>query len=275
MYLAIDVGGTNTRIAISQNLDNPTLLKTATIKTTNNYQKDLINIESTARSLCENNILAIGLGIPGVINPEKTGLELAPNLSSWNGKSTKRDFENIFGCPTYLDNDARVAALGETVFGYGKSRDFIFIVWGSGIGGTQVIHLRGNLNLFSFEPGHQIIRRGGIYSSSGQYGDLEAYVGGKWIKKLYDIDAQSLNEDQWLEVINNFAQGIINIVAIRPTDLIIFTGGVAINQAERIKQLHDKVAKELKIYPTPEMILSKYGQEIGLYGGLALIKVNS
>lgn len=68
----------------------------------------------------------------------------------------------------------------------------------------------------------------------------------------------------------------MNIILMRPAKLIILSGGIAINQPERLArivvQIKNVLKKRLKVYPVPEIRLSKYGEEIGLCGALALIK---
>ncbi len=124
-------------------------------------------------------ITCAGVGSPGLIAPE-SGVVVgnAENLCEWNDTPIKQELEAMSGCSVFVDNDANLAALGESVFGAGKQeRVVICLTLGTGIGGGIVIDNKiyhGKSNLGS-EMGHIIIQTGGRACTCGQNGCLEAY----------------------------------------------------------------------------------------------------
>lgn len=132
-------------------------------------------------------INSVGVGSPGLIDPEN-GVVLgnAENLCEWNGTPIKQELEAASGCSVFVDNDANLAALGESVFGAGKEeRVVICLTLGTGIGGGIVIDntvYHGKSNLGS-EIGHLIVETGGRPCTCGQNGCLEAYCSATGIVK--------------------------------------------------------------------------------------------
>lgn len=274
MYIAVDIGGTNIRIAASESLDTPKLITSTVFNTSGQYEKDLAEIINTIRTIGDDQIHGIGVGLPAIFDETKSKILQCPNLPSWNGKPLQNDLLETFSNPVVLENDASIAALGEGLYGFGKKDNFLFIIWGTGIGGTSVRHIDESIDISPSEPGHQIIQWDGPPCGCGQHGCLEALCSGRWIERNYGAPAEVLSDQAWEKVVEHFAQGMINLISIHPTKLIIFGGGVASRQPERIKQIHEIVKQRLHIFSLPEMKISKYGKEIGLYGAIGLQKQN-
>ena len=85
-------------------------------------------------------VTAIGLGLPGPLDAARTTLLRAMNLGveSWEVPAA---LEPAFpGIPKRLENDVRVAALGEVRLGAAKGERLVVAIWvGTGIGGAVVL----------------------------------------------------------------------------------------------------------------------------------------
>lgn len=85
-------------------------------------------------------VAALGLGLPGPLDAERTTLLRAMNLGveRWEVASA---LEPAFpGVPKRLENDVRVAALGEARLGAAKGERLVVAIWvGTGIGGAVVL----------------------------------------------------------------------------------------------------------------------------------------
>ncbi len=272
MYVGIDVGGTNIRIASFEELNPSGKRKVIELKTLNHYVKDFNNICKVISDLTKYQVSGIGIDIPGVLNKAKTQILNANNLKSWQGQSIKNDLENKFNCKVVLENDATTAALGEALFGKGVGKDFLFIIWGTGIGGTFVHLINNQVYTISSELGHQIVEWGGVLDTCGQKGCLEVYCGGKGIEKRYGKPAKDLTENEWKEVEQYFAHGLLNILTIYPSELVVFSGSVALNQKNRLANIETIIRDRLKIFHVPKLLLSQYGNDVALYGALGLLK---
>jgi len=274
MYIAIDIGGTNIRIAKAYTLGGD-FKKQKKISILNNYLKDLENIKKIITKFSENNekMEAIAIGIAGKLNKDKSKSLDLPNLSDWSGKEIKKDLQSAFDCPVYLEDDAVIAGLGEAEKTKVKN-DFIFLIWGTGFGGTEISFVNGKMKYFPFEPGHEIIiNKNGREGACGHKGDLESYVGGASLEKYYGKKGKELTKEEWDEVLGSLAKGLIILRKAHPYNKVIFGGGIAINNPYKIEILKNILSSEYDF--KPEINISKLGDDVGLIGALALIKINS
>ena len=123
----------------------------------------------------ERPVFGIGLGIPGLVDNETGTLLFAPNLG-WRDVPLQQMLEGAFNIPVYVDNEANLAALGETYFGAGQDSDFVlYVVSGVGLGGGIVLNggLLAGSSGFAGEVGHMTIDPGGLRCNCGNYGCWE------------------------------------------------------------------------------------------------------
>ncbi|PIE86676.1 MAG: glucokinase [Bacteroidetes bacterium] len=177
--LGIDIGGTNTVFGICSQQGE--ILYESSVHT-----RTVLSPEGLAKSihdhLEEKNLLncirAIGIGAPNGNNLSST-IEFAPNLP-WKGIIPLGEiFENAFGVPVSLTNDANAAALGEMVFGNAQDlKHFVTITLGTGLGSGIIVN--GELiyghDGFAGEYGHIQVIPDGRLCGCGRKGCLETYV---------------------------------------------------------------------------------------------------
>lgn len=128
-------------------------------------------------------LTAVGIGAPGTIDPEAGTVSSSPNLPGFQGLEAvplgAMVSQALGGVPVKLDNDVRVAILGEWKRGAGRGYRHLLGVWvGTGVGGGLV--LDGALyegQGAAGEIGHMIVKPGGRVCSDGRRGHLEAYAG--------------------------------------------------------------------------------------------------
>jgi|Deesub1362B_J571_1020462.scaffolds.fasta_scaffold01435_6 glucokinase len=129
-------------------------------------------------------IRGIGIGAAGQVD-FKTGVVIdPPNFPDWHEEPLGDIVREKFGLPTFVDNDANVAALAEQAFGAGRDSDnFILVTLGTGVGSGLVLNGR----LFhgaagaAGEFGHTTIQFDGPVCNCGNRGCIERYVGARWI----------------------------------------------------------------------------------------------
>ena len=145
-------------------------------------------VEATAKALAEAgaavpDIGAVGIGFPGSIDRETGTVAHSPNVPGFKAREpiplASMVSEALGGVPVELDNDVRVAVLGEWKRGAGRGFGNLLGVWvGTGVGGGLV--LDGKLYQgegAAGEIGHTIVKAGGRVCSDGRKGHLEAYAG--------------------------------------------------------------------------------------------------
>jgi glucokinase len=181
--IGVDLGGTNIKCGIV-NQDGK-IIKKVSVETRASQGTEIIlsqikkAIELVLREN-DKNIKGIGLGAPGIVKPEKGTVEYPPNLKGWGIVPLKKILEKEFKIPAYLENDANAAAIGELVFGSGKTlSNFILITLGTGVGGGIIYN--GEIYRGPFggagEIGHISIDYKGRKCNCGSRGCIEAYWG--------------------------------------------------------------------------------------------------
>jgi glucokinase len=147
---------------------------------------DVENIETTINNLSDNQkIEGIGTCVPGIINEKKDTIKLASNIQHWVNKPIKQVLEEKYLTKVVLDNDALAATTAEAFFGNYDSKNFLYVQWGTGIGGSYVLRnpQTNKLQILPSELGHQIIQLDGEQCGCGQKGCLELYIsGGNFLK---------------------------------------------------------------------------------------------
>jgi len=126
-------------------------------------------------------ISAVGVGAPGLSNPETGILFTSPNLPGWQNVPLRDIIEKALGRQTFLINDANAAALGELYFGAAKgSRNFIYITISTGIGGGIVINgkLYTGASGIAAEIGHMTVDDEGPPCTCGNKGCWETLASG-------------------------------------------------------------------------------------------------
>jgi len=144
---------------------------------------------------------AIGIGIPGPLDPRTGKLGDIPNFSVISNISPKELFERRYHLPVWVGNDADMAALGEKYFGCGRTMNsFIYVFLDKGIGAGIIINneLYIGMNGYAGEVGQLLI----IKQNEEVFLEDVCSVGAV-IRKSYDLGIRSPSE---LKKLNDMAQ---------------------------------------------------------------------
>ena len=117
----------------------------------------------------------IAWGVPGLVNVETGTLLFAPNLG-WADVPFRDLVKEHFDIPAYVDNEAKLAALGEATFGTARNFDYvIYVSSGIGIGGGIVIdgQVISGTSGFAGEIGHMTVDPSGPACNCGNQGCWE------------------------------------------------------------------------------------------------------
>jgi len=127
-------------------------------------------------------LAAIGVGSPGTIDAEAGSVGHSPNVPGFEGDPVlvgPAISRALGGVEVKLDNDVRVAVLGEWKRGAGRPyHDLLGVFVGTGVGGGLVLggELREGMGAAG-EIGHTIVKDGGRRCGCGRRGCVEAYAG--------------------------------------------------------------------------------------------------
>ena len=130
-------------------------------------------------------VTGVGVGAPGPLDTHRGIVLLTPNLG-WVNFPLRDRVSDGLGLPTFLDNDANCAVLGEHWRGAAQgARQALGITIGTGIGGGLILdgHLHHGASDCAGEIGHTTIEMNGRRCACGNYGCLEAYASGPAIAR--------------------------------------------------------------------------------------------
>lgn len=151
-YIGVDLGGTNIRAAkVDEEGNILQILKDSSEpdKGVDHVMNKMINLIESIDDYDE--CVGIGLGIPGPIDTINGKIIVSTNLPKLVGYPIAEHISKHFNKPVFMDNDVKVAALGEAVLGGGKGYPIVYYVTiSTGIGGALVI----DKNVISGQNGH-------------------------------------------------------------------------------------------------------------------------
>lgn len=308
MYIGIDVGGTSIKAGIVDYKGNILYKDDIETRADQGYEtvkEDMILLidKMMKYSRKENyRIDSIGIGVPGIADPQSDHVIYCTNLN-WNNVPLGKDLKSKYAIPIYIDNDATVAAIAESVKGITKDVDnSIFVTLGTGVGGGIIINKKiysGSHNKGS-EIGHMIIGDNFYDCNCGNNGCLETFASAtaivKYTQKLIDegykdeefmlaleknegiidtklvFDMAKNNNKLALESIDRMIKylsiGLANLVNLLNPDIIAIGGGVSKAGDYLIEKISENfinyvIFKEGK---TTEIRLSQLGNDAGIIG---------
>ncbi len=129
----------------------------------------------------------LGIGTPGTVHDDG-GVSNSPNVHGFEGPDPvplgPMVSKALGGIPIVVDNDVRVAIVGEYHRGAGRPyRNVLGVFVGTGVGGGLI--LEGKLRRgrgAAGEIGHTVVKDGGRLCGCGKRGHLESYAGRRSIE---------------------------------------------------------------------------------------------
>src|SRR5271166_3690982 len=200
--IGVDLGGTNLRIAAVS--EKGQLLEKVTLGT-----KVALGRDHVINEMCDaiqrlsgkyketGKFLGAGIGVPGIIDVQTGMLRKAANLPGWENYPVRAEIERRLQLPknagrvaierVVLENDARVAALGEQWLGAARGvPNMAVITLGTGIGGGIVLagKIWHGMNGMAGEFGHVTLEPGGNLCGCGNRGCAEQYASASAIIRM-------------------------------------------------------------------------------------------
>lgn len=188
--IALDLGGTQIRCALVDGQGRILARMSVLTQAEEGLEAVLARLEGAIRWALKEapgeGPVAIGVAVPGPVDPRRGTVRFAPNLPGWLDIPLQEILEEAIRLPLYVGNDANLAALAEERFGAGRGReDIIYLTLSTGIGGGVISG--GKLVLGSHglacEPGHMVLEPKGPRCGCGKRGCLEALASGRAIAR--------------------------------------------------------------------------------------------
>lgn len=311
VYIGIDVGGTGIQMGVVDE-KGQIIAKGAIVTRTDIPFEDQVKamadcaletLEKSGHTLIE--LASIGLGIPGIAD-QKTGIVPFCTNLGWKNVPLRETFQKYIDKPIFIDNDATVAGLAESVAGVSANTDSsVFLTLGTGVGAGIVIRGKvwSGFHGVGSEVGHMIMEIDGEPCSCGNRGCLERYTSATAIIRMAReavakhpdslimslcggdpslinakmvFDAAREGDEQGLKVFRRYArylgQAIATIVNFFDPEVIVLGGGVS----KAGKFLLDAVREEAPKYciyksmPISRIELAELGPDAGIIGAAML-----
>jgi glucokinase len=182
--IGVDLGGTNLRVAAVSVPGE--LLEKVTLGTKLALGRDHVIDEMCAaiqrlsgKYKATGEFLGAGIGLPGLIDLQTGMMRKAANLPGWENYPAGAEIERRLGARVVLENDARVAALGEQWLGAARGvANMAVLTLGTGIGGGIVLggKVWHGMNGMAGEFGHITVEPEGYPCGCGNRGCAERYA---------------------------------------------------------------------------------------------------
>ena len=184
LYIGIDLGGTGIKAGVVDENGNILVKDSCPTGAERGYGAVIQDMAGLALGLAErsgshmSDIRAIGIGLPGVMDPRTGRVPFCTNLG-WHDVPIIEEMAKYTDKPVFVDNDATVAGLAESVAGVSAGcRDSLFITLGTGVGGGVILGgkvFSGSHGVAS-EIGHMVTVADGEMCTCGVRGCWERYA---------------------------------------------------------------------------------------------------
>jgi glucokinase len=297
----IDIGGTRTKIGLVDLHEGRVLDMILTPSERNDSELFISSLYSQYCSLIEKTgidpelISGLGIGAPGFVYEDGSVDSTFGFLPFMDAHyPLKEQLEQKFKLPCRVDNDARIVALGEALFGRGRGYGRVLVLTlGTGLGLGFIVNGKFETKLpYAHLGGHITIATSDIKCYCGREGCMEALVSATgiieaasragWNKENPNIplQAESVFEaaqngnDLAISIISDFIKnlktGISNFITIFAPDIIIIGGGVSKGLNPYMDQLRQLRYLNPFTYYKFEIVLSGLDELSGIMGSAAL-----
>ena len=283
LFAGVDVGGTKTSIVITDDRDR-VLYEDVAPTDRSSVVGQIAGLVNDARRELEHDLAAVGVAVPGHVDPEEGSVSMAVNLGITHlplGPMLQAEL----GVPTFVEHDARAAALWLSEKGIDRSTDapasLAFLAIGTGISAGIVLGgamLRGD-NGFAGEVGHVVADPEGAVCACGLRGCLETIAAGPGIGRQADeaiaagrstvlsphssaadvFRAGSAGDEVAVEITDRVADHLAR--AIRTLSLtlgvrrVVIGGGVAAAGPALLEPIQARIARERAASPLVQAAL--------------------
>lgn len=291
MYIGIDIGGSNIRVGLLNDMFEITDILETTTPTTKGKKGVIQSVVEVCREFPLSKVKGIGIAIRGQVDFEKgVVIESTMMPGKFRNVHLASEIKKALNKRVVVENDTNCFTYAEAIAGAGKGkRSVVGITLGTGIGSGIVINETMYRGAYggAAEMGHMIIDPNQYKWNTGKRGPFEGLCSGTAMKKLYyqktkkklsafaiedlyqrkDKNARAVIK----EMTQYLAIGLANVIHILNPDVIVIGGGVS-----RARFYVDGAVKQLPkhlVYPAhrkTKVVYAKLDQYAGLIGAAML-----
>jgi glucokinase len=304
--IALDIGGTNTRIALFDDLTRSMAsLSLDPFPTEERYERQLdhitnaiskitnpVSLNDSSEGVLTNEVsiktnsishqtnwvsnqttgISIGVSIGARLMRDGGGVAVAPNLRDYEGRPFAHDLAERCGMPVRLAHDPVCGLLAERRFGVLRDADrCAYVTVSTGTGAAIYLGSADEIGqALSIEFGHQILNGDTRECLCGQVGCLETYTGGRQLALLYGRPLEEVEDATvWDALYDKLALGLVNLAQLTRVEVVALSGAIALRREGFLEDLRERVEKRLHGM-TLRLELAALGEHAPLVGAALL-----
>ena len=311
LYIGIDVGGMSIKAGLVDEEGNILFKHSCPTGVERGYgavirdiaQLGLATVAKSGRSMDE--VKAIGIGIPGIMD-QRTGIVPFCTNLAWHDVPILEEMKQYTGLPVYVDNDATVAGLAESVKGVSAgTKNSVFVTLGTGVGGGIIINGKpfSGAHGVASEIGHMVTVAGGLPCTCGKRGCWERYASataliragrvlcaekpGCPLMQAVDGDIRALTAKDVIDLamdgdadcvkifddyIYHLVVGLTNLINVYDPEVIVLGGGVSHSGEFLLNAVRALLPKYVffKSMPYAKVELAQLSNDAGIIGAAML-----
>jgi glucokinase len=273
LYIGVDIGGTS---IVAARFSESELLERTEVPTGADRPAEEImeSLYEAIEKVITDEVIGIGIGMPGFMNVETGEILQINNIPSFNGFAIKPKVEKRFNLPAFQNNDANCFALGEAYYGAGKKyTNMVGVTLGTGLGGGIILNRKihtglmggaGELGCVPFHGGiSEDICSAALFKNKYKSTGVELYKKAK----AGDQESQAVFD----ELASNIGELLRIVMYVLSPEAFVIGGSVANSWDLLEKPLRKEVDKFLvpMISSKVELVPAQL-DNAGLYGAAAL-----
>jgi len=273
-YLAIDLGGSNTRLGLFSSLGTPAFTALDGFPTRSSYKAQLESILAVLREQGVAHLAGAGVSVAARVARDGQSIVFGPNLPNYLHQPLAADLEASLGCPVYLGHDTVCGLLGEKRFGVLQAVErCAYLTLSTGTGAAIQLGKDGTALTSSIEIGHQILDGNELLCLCGQVGCLETFTGGRQLELRYGRPiAEVADAAFWQVFASKLALGLLNLAQLTRLDAVAVSGAIALQNAFLIALVQEKIDALLK-GSSLQLLPAELGAHAPLVGAASLLAV--
>ena len=311
LYIGIDLGGTGIKAGVVDEQGNILYKDSCPTGVERGYAaviRDMAQIaltvaRKTSHEMSE--MKAIGIGIPGIMD-QRTGIVPFCTNLAWHDVPIIEEMKQYTDLPVYVDNDATVAGLAESVKGVSAgTKDSVFVTLGTGVGGGVIMNGKvfSGAHGVASEIGHMVTVAGGLPCTCGKRGCWERYASATALiragrvlcaekpncplMKAVDGDIRTITakdvidlamegDEDCTKIFENYIYhlvvGLTNLINVYDPEVIVLGGGVSHCGDFLLNAVRSLLPKYVffKTMPYARVELAKLTNDAGIIGAAML-----
>ncbi len=250
--IGVDMGGTNIRAARigDQGIEAMRSIPCPSKASKEEVIDSLVNLIDP---LMSPDVVAIGAGIPSVIDIDKGIVYQAANIPSWDEVPLKDILTDRFHVRVDLENDSNCFTLGIARYGEGRAfRHFVGVTLGTGLGAGVIIN--GQL-YHGFNGG-----AGEVGSLPYRDSDFEHYCSSHYFVEQCGMDARSLAQEAaqgnekalsaWKQFGAHMGEMVKALMYAYDPEAVVLGGGIA----KSFPLFKEAMIEEIQSFPYPKSV---------------------